>query len=323
MAAPERRERRRGERVLRDDRVGAAGARRRLERVCAVDRDEHDHDRRKQLTDPPRRLHAAHAGHPHVHQDEVGQQQRGQRDSVFSGGGLACAIEHRRRVLDDRADDPPEGIVVVDREHPAVLEACCGLRNGADGRRRAHAPVGLRAPLELVRVRDVGAVREVEQGHGDATALNAVVRQVQLREDGVDVLLDGPLGEEHRVGDRGVALALGHEADHLELPRREVGQRRALRANARGDEALHDLGVDGRASCRDLADRRGELAGIGDPVLQQVRAPGRTALEEAQRVLGLGVLAEHDDAESAGESRAPRSRIGCPRPIRAAACGCR
>ncbi len=98
-------------------------------------------------------------------------------------------------------------------------------------------------------------------------------------------------------GDRGVALALGNEADHLELARRELRQRRALGANAGGDEALHDLRVDGGASARDLANRGGELAGLRDPVLQQVRAPGRPRLEETERVLGVGVLAEHHDAE--------------------------
>ena len=68
-------------------------------------------------------------------------------------------------------------------------------------------------------------------------------------------------------------------------------------ANARGDEALHDLRVDGRASAATSRIAEASWPASRDPVLQQVRAPGRTALEETQRVLGLGVLAEHDDAD--------------------------
>src|SRR4051794_39051625 len=55
-----------------------------------------------------------------------------------------------------------------------------------------------------------------EQQSGlDAPAHIVGVRQVELHEDGVDVLLDCALGQEERFGYRGVALALSNLAEDL------------------------------------------------------------------------------------------------------------
>ena len=40
-----------------------------------------------------------------------------------------------------------------------------------------------------------------------------------------------------------------------------------------------------------------DLVGVGDPLLQQVAAPVGAFVEQRERVGGLGVLAEHDDAD--------------------------
>ena len=64
-----------------------------------------------------------------------------------------------------------------------------------------------------------------------------------------------------------------------------------------GDELLDHPGIDDRAAGGDLADRRHQLLHVADPLLEQVGAPGRALLEQGQRVLRLGVLAEHHHAD--------------------------
>ena len=61
-------------------------------------------------------------------------------------------------------------------------------------------------------------------------------------------------------------------------------------------ERLDDRRVEHRSAGRDLAHRAGELVALGDAILQEVRVPGRAVGEERDRVLGVVVLREHDDA---------------------------
>jgi hypothetical protein len=97
---------------------------------------------------------------------------------------------------------------------------------------------------------------EKQQSGVDAAAGDRLVGQVELREDGVDVLLDGPLGEDERLGDRGVALAVGDLGEDLALTAGQRGQRRALDAQLGGDERFDGLGVQYGAAGRDGLDRR-------------------------------------------------------------------
>src|SRR5215204_3027170 len=98
---------------------------------------------------------------------------------------------------------------------------------------------------------------EVEEHGLDALVDVALLRQVELAEDAVDVLLHGADRQHEGTRDRAVVLAGGHLAQDLELPRRQPGQRR-LCATATY-EGVDDLRVDhGLARC-DRMDRRDEL----------------------------------------------------------------
>src|SRR5829696_1570600 len=76
-----------------------------------------------------------------------------------------------------------------------------------------------------------GAVLVQVEQHGlDPPVEVALLGERELGEDRVGVLLDRALGEEEGGGDRGVALALRHLAEDLELARGEGAERRVLRA---------------------------------------------------------------------------------------------
>jgi hypothetical protein len=98
--------------------------------------------------------------------------------------------------------------------------------------RRASAEHGwppVSAPGSVSRGHGVSVGQEEQGGlHAFADVLGVV--EVELAEGRVDVLLDRSLGEDERVGDRGVALALGDLREHLTLTGRQHGERRALDA---------------------------------------------------------------------------------------------
>src|SRR5262245_30352601 len=73
------------------------------------------------------------------------------------------------------------------------------------------------------RLRSVG----LEEGdHGEDAAVVVVgLVQVQLGEDGADVLLDGAFGDPQPPGDADVGASLGHQGEHLVFPRAEYGER--------------------------------------------------------------------------------------------------
>jgi len=64
-----------------------------------------------------------------------------------------------------------------------------------------------------------------QQDGGDPPVHGRLLGEAELREDGVDVLLDRPSRQHQRVGDGGVVLAGRDLCQHLELPRGEVPQR--------------------------------------------------------------------------------------------------
>ena len=137
----------------------------------------------------------------------------------------------------------------------------------------------------------------VHQDGGDATAHDLVILEAELLEDRPDVLLDSPLREDERLGDRGVAPALGHLGEDLAFARRQLVERRAVALAIGGEQLLDDARVDRGAALGDDLDRGEELVPIVDALLEQVAAALGAVLEHGQRVGGAGVLAEDDDAD--------------------------
>ena len=73
--------------------------------------------------------------------------------------------------------------------------------------------------------------------------------QPQLAQDAVHVLLDRALGDPETMGDPGVGAALSHQLEHLAFARAEAAS--GSSDAARGDELLHERGVDGGAALQD------------------------------------------------------------------------
>ncbi len=127
--------------------------------------------------------------------------------------------------------------------------------------------------------------------------LGAVLRaEHQLGEDRVDVLLDARRRDVERVRDRRIGLALGHLAQHLHLTggeRLEQGPRGLLPTP---QQALDDLRIDDRSPRSDFAQGSQELVQFAHPILEKVGEPGRAVAEQFERVQGVHILGEDDDA---------------------------
>ena len=162
-----------------------------------------------------------------------------------------------------------------------------------------------------------------EQRRLDALADVLGVGQVELEEDRVDVLLDGALGEDERVGDRGVALALGDLGEDLALAsgerrpaasaRRAAWRRRAARrswspAPSRRPRPTRSP----RPAERDRG--RAPSAGMRGPRSRTPAAPGRRRARRS---------CSGRRRRSRGASRAAAPPRGCPRRCSSAASGCR
>src|ERR1700722_18647356 len=89
----------------------------------------------------------------------------------------------------------------------------CPFSHGAS---RGDRGGGTSAP---VVVSPSAGVAQVDQHRLDATVDVSFLRQVELGEDGVGVLLHCSLGDLQRGGDGGIALALRHLPQDLGLPR--------------------------------------------------------------------------------------------------------
>ena len=94
-------------------------------------------------------------------------------------------------------------------------------------------------------------------------------------------------------------------------------------ARDRMHERLDDLGIEHRSAGRDLAHRARELVALGDAVLEEVRVAGRAVGEQRDRVLGVVVLREDDDAGAGVALAELLGRVDALRAGRSAACGCR
>ena len=143
----------------------------------------------------------------------------------------------------------------------------------------------------------LSALREVEDHGFDPLVYRGLPREPELEEDRVDHLLDRPLGQEQRRGNRGVVLSFGHLAQDVVFTRCQLTERRLLAASVLRDERLHDLRVhDGAALCNG-ADSRDELLDVVHALLQQVCAPLAAPFQERENEARRRVLAEHDDAD--------------------------
>src|SRR3954469_1603250 len=87
------------------------------------------------------------------------------------------------------------------------------------------------SPPPALRAGDRGSVAEEDQRGLDARADLLGIREPELAEDRVDVLLHGSLAQLQILGDRAVGLAGRHLAEDLALARAELFER--LRAGHR------------------------------------------------------------------------------------------
>jgi hypothetical protein len=135
--------------------------------------------------------------------------------------------------------------------------------------------------------------------HGLHPLMNSrLPSQPELLEDRVDGLLDRPLGYGQVDRDRCVVHSLGHPAQNVPFPLRELAQRRGCATSRLGDQAFYDLWVDERPTRRNGANRGDELTSLRYALLEQIRATVAAALEQRQRVTRAGVLAQDDDSDA-------------------------
>ena len=123
-------------------------------------------------------------------------------------------------------------------------------------------------------------------------------------------------------GDRRVRAALGHQAEHLELARRERG-RAGRRPAARAKSCATTSGSSAVPPRRDAAHGVDEVVDVHDPVLQQVADAAAAVGEQLGRVGLLDVLRDDQHAglgRALAQRRAPRA---APRRGTSAAAGCR
>ena len=144
-----------------------------------------------------------------------------------------------------------------------------------------------------------------EQRRLDALADVLGVGEAELEEDRVDVLLDRPLGEDERVGDRRVALALGDLGEDLALARRSARPAASARRAAwrrRAARRSSSPCTEPPAATASIAAT--QLGAVVDALLEQVGAALGAGLEQRQRVGGLGVVGSGRRRRSPGASRA-------------------
>ena len=98
-------------------------------------------------------------------------------------------------------------------------------------------------------------------------------------------------------GDRRVALALRELGEHLPLTWRQGRQWRLGAETARPHEHLDDLGIDHRPAVDHRFDRGDQVRWLAHPLLEQVRPSRAPGVQQCQRVIGIGELAEDDDAD--------------------------
>src|SRR2546425_1135855 len=104
----------------------------------------------------------------------------------------------------------PRGRTVTNPIMDGAGTACIGVLSGV-----FRVPAPPRAPVEAP-TRLLVSLEEEQHGCHPLVDVH-LLREPELAEDGVDVLLHGPLGQDEVPGDGGVVATRGHEAEDLVL----------------------------------------------------------------------------------------------------------
>ena len=113
-------------------------------------------------------------------------------------------------------------------------------------------------------------------------------REAELGEDVVGGLADRLVRDPEAGRYRQVGQALRHQAEHLALPRRQLGDR-ALPPRAR-KQLRDDLRIDRGPARADSLHGLDELADVGDAILEHVAVAVEVAGQQVARVVLLLVL---------------------------------
>src|SRR5918996_5642394 len=146
------------------------------------------------------------------------------------------------------------------------------------------------SPL-LARTRRLARAEEGDHRE-DAAVVVTGLREEELYEDAVHVLLDRALGDPQPPRDAAVGPAFSHQRENLALARRELLERIVGRAG--GDKLDDQRRVDDRTAAAKAVDALKELVDVRNPALQQVAA-SLPARQERRRVLDLDVGREDKD----------------------------
>ena len=128
-----------------------------------------------------------------------------------------------------------------------------------------------------------------------ALVVERALRDLELLEDVSDVRLDRLRRDIETLRDPAVGEALRHQCEHLPLARRQLVER--IRAAPTLEQRRDQLWIDDDAARDDARDRVRQLVHVEYAVLEQVPDPLLIAVEEPERILGLDVLREHEEAD--------------------------
>ncbi len=137
---------------------------------------------------------------------------------------IVVEVTHRDHALTVKVIDDGLGFDPVASARNGGVTHMRDRVNALGGSLQLRSRPGQGTRVTAVFPLSVGGPLEVEQHRGDAPVELDLLGQAELSEDGVGVLLDGPVADGQLPGDGGVASAGGHEAEDVELPRRQPGQ---------------------------------------------------------------------------------------------------
>src|SRR3954454_7607624 len=177
---------------------------------------------------------------------------------------MAAPTAQSRRVpraASRRATRPPSsrGNAFPDRASPSPSDRTELTRYIVD---MSRAVVNGGARFEL------RSVLQVRQHRQDAAMVGRRLRQVQLRQDALNVLLDGADRQYQRLRDPRVRATLRHQAEHFALARRQALNR--VVAAATREQRGYDVRVERRPAARNAPYGLDELRHVHHAVLQQV-----------------------------------------------------
>ena len=127
-----------------------------------------------ELPDAPRRLHAVHARHLEVHDDQVDRPVRRALDGLLPAARLLDDLDALEVGLEHRAQEPAEAVVVVDEREPHVRSVPLRIggetvdeleQRGRDRGRRDQQPGGQAVTLgQVLDAQAGGAAQQLPGG---------------------------------------------------------------------------------------------------------------------------------------------------------------